>query len=118
MKLVSLNKLARAMVALYTKIEKVFATKTEVVDEIDRAFALVESTITTNSNSIQSIQSDLGVVSNLNTQNKTVVGAINEVKADKNADTIDNYHIWVGTQAEYDAIATKSNTTLYFIKSN
>ena len=33
-----------------------------------------------------------------------------------NADTIGGFSIWSGTQAQYDAIETKSNTTLYFIK--
>ena len=27
-----------------------------------------------------------------------------------------SYNIWVGTQTEYDAISTKDNNTLYFIK--
>ena len=27
-----------------------------------------------------------------------------------------SYNIWVGTQSEYDAISTKDNNTLYFIK--
>ena len=33
-----------------------------------------------------------------------------------NADTIGGYSLWVGTQAQYDAIATKSDTTVYIIK--
>lgn len=33
-----------------------------------------------------------------------------------NANSVNNYSLWVGTQSEYDAISTKSNTTLYFIK--
>ena len=32
-----------------------------------------------------------------------------------NSDTVDNYHIWVGTQANYNAISSKSNTTIYII---
>ena len=32
-----------------------------------------------------------------------------------NSDTVDNYHIWVGTQANYNAIGSKSNTTIYII---
>ena len=35
---------------------------------------------------------------------------------DGDADTVGGYTIWTGTQAQYDAIETKSNTTLYFIK--
>ena len=30
--------------------------------------------------------------------------------------TSSQYNIWVGTQTEYDAISTKDNNTLYFIK--
>ena len=80
----------------------------------------------------------------LNTTNKTIVGAINEVKTNLgnksdtnhthsqyitsssiptslpanggNANTVGGYTIWVGTQAEYDAISSKSSTTIYFIK--
>ena len=33
-----------------------------------------------------------------------------------NADTIGGFSIWSGTQAQYDAIEIKSDTTLYFIK--
>ena len=33
-----------------------------------------------------------------------------------NADTVGGYTIWVGTQSQYDAIATKSDTTIYMIK--
>ena len=29
-----------------------------------------------------------------------------------------SYNIWSGTQAEYDAITTKDNNTLYFIKES
>lgn len=32
--------------------------------------------------------------------------------------TSQSYNIWSGTQAEYDAIATKDNNTLYFIKES
>ena len=30
--------------------------------------------------------------------------------------SVNGYSVWVGTQSEYDAIASKSSTTLYFIK--
>ena len=33
-----------------------------------------------------------------------------------NSSTVGGYSIWTGTQAEYEAISTKSNTTIYFIK--
>lgn len=33
-----------------------------------------------------------------------------------NADTVGGYTIWVGTQAQYDALTTKYNTTIYLIK--
>ena len=33
-----------------------------------------------------------------------------------NADTVSGYTIWIGTQAEYDAISSKDSTTIYFIK--
>ena len=33
-----------------------------------------------------------------------------------NANTVGGYTIWVGTQSQYDAIATKSSTTIYLIK--
>lgn len=33
-----------------------------------------------------------------------------------NADTVGGYTIWVGTQAQYDAITSKSSTTIYLIK--
>ena len=32
-----------------------------------------------------------------------------------NADTIDNFHIWKGTQAQYDAISSKDSNTIYII---
>ena len=33
-----------------------------------------------------------------------------------NADTVGGYAIWVGTQAQYNAISSKSSTTIYLIK--
>ena len=33
-----------------------------------------------------------------------------------NANTVGGYTIWTGTQSEYDAISSKSSTTIYFIK--
>ena len=33
-----------------------------------------------------------------------------------NADTIDNLHIWTGTQSQYDALGTKDSNTIYLIK--
>lgn len=33
-----------------------------------------------------------------------------------NADTVGGYAIWVGTQVQYDAISSKSSTTIYLIK--
>lgn len=32
-----------------------------------------------------------------------------------NADTVDSIHVWTGTLAQYNAISSKSSTTLYFI---
>ena len=32
-----------------------------------------------------------------------------------NADTVNNFHLWKGTQAEYDAITTKDSNTIYMI---
>ena len=51
------------------------------------------------------------ILDELQTENKTVIGAINELK-----EQIGNLKLWVGTQAEYDAIALKDSHTLYFIK--
>ena len=33
-----------------------------------------------------------------------------------NANTINGYSIWVGTQEEYNALEVKSDTVIYFIK--
>ena len=33
-----------------------------------------------------------------------------------NANSVDGYSVWVGTQTEYNSISNKSNTTIYFIK--
>ena len=56
------------------------------------------------------------------------VSALETNKADKssiptslpanggNSNTVGGFSIWVGTQSEYDAITTKSSTTLYFIR--
>lgn len=47
----------------------------------------------------------------LQTVNQTVIGAINELKAQ-----IGYFKLWVGTKEEYDAIALKDSDTLYFVK--
>ena len=33
-----------------------------------------------------------------------------------NANTVSGYSIWIGTQTQYDAISTKSSTTIYMIR--
>lgn len=35
---------------------------------------------------------------------------------DTNADSVDNLHFWVGTQAQYNAISTKDANTVYLIR--
>ncbi len=34
------------------------------------------------------------------------------------ANSVNGFSFWVGTQAQYDALSTKSNTTVYMIKDN
>lgn len=54
---------------------------------------------------------DYNVISTVNTNLE-----LWKAKFDIDADTVDNLHFWTGTQAEYDAITTKSDTTIYIIK--
>lgn len=49
------------------------------------------------------------------THNGNDVKVLNSTNAEK-ATKWDDYQIWVGTQAQYDAISSKSSTTIYCIK--
>jgi hypothetical protein len=49
------------------------------------------------------------------TNNTTLKAAIEAAASSGNADTVDGYHLWCGTQAQYDAIAPKNSSTQYSI---
>ena len=69
-----------------------------VTDTILVAFGIIEKRVSDSEASITSIQTSLGT------------------KVSSSGSVIPTNTIWVGSQIDYDAIATKSNTTLYFIK--
>ena len=89
-----------------------------------------ESEVLSRVNSLESNKADVSTVSALEASKADVsrVSALETNKADKssipttlpanggNSDTVSGFSIWVGTQSEYDAITTKSSTTLYFIR--
>lgn len=57
----------------------------------------------------------------LSTNDKTIVGAINEIKKNikiLDALTLNNHKIWVGTPSELDKIVNKDPNTLYFELNN
>jgi hypothetical protein len=49
------------------------------------------------------------------TSHPTTVAGYGITDISTNADTVDNFHVWSGSQAAYDAIVTKSSTTIYII---
>ena len=89
-----------------------------------------ESEVLSRVNSLESNKADVSTVSALEASKADVsrVSALETNKADKssiptslpanggNSNTVGGFSIWVGTQSEYDAITTKSSTTLYFIR--
>ena len=90
-----------------------------------------ESEVLSRVDSLETNKSEvLSRVSTLETSKADVsrVSALETNKADKssiptslpanggNSNTVGGFSIWVGTQSEYDAITTKSSTTLYFIR--
>ena len=89
-----------------------------------------ESEVLSRVNSLESNKADVSIVSALEASKADVsrVSALETNKADKssiptslpanggNSNTVGGFSIWVGTQSEYDAITTKSSTTLYFIR--
>ena len=89
-----------------------------------------ESEVLSRVNSLESNKADVSIVSALEVSKADVsrVSALETNKADKssiptslpanggNSNTVGGFSIWVGTQSEYDAITTKSSTTLYFIR--
>ena len=48
--------------------------------------------------------------------NKSGRNSSSDIEWDNAINAIDGIRIWVGTQSEYDAIGSKSNTTIYMIK--
>ena len=89
-----------------------------------------ESEVLSRVDSLESNKADVSTVSALEVSKADVsrVSALETNKADKssiptslpanggNSNTVGGSSIWVGTQSEYDAITTKSSTTLYFIR--
>jgi len=49
------------------------------------------------------------------TSHPTTVSGYGITDIPTNADTVDGFHVWSGSQAAYDAIVTKSSTTIYII---
>ena len=76
------------------------------------------SQLTNDSNYLTSVPSEYITETELNNKGYATISQIpTSLPANGgNANTVGGYTIWTGTQAQYDAIATKSNTTLYFIK--
>lgn len=72
----------------------------------------------THSQYLTSVPSEYITESELNAKNYATTSQIpTSLPANGgNADTIGGFSIWSGTQAQYDAIETKLDTTLYFIK--
>ena len=68
-------------------------------------------------NSLESSKADVSRVSALETNKADKSSIPTSLPANGgNSNTVGGFSIWVGTQSEYDAITTKSSTTLYFIR--
>ena len=86
---------------LIQRLKEFFALKTELHEHTNKS---ILDTITTIPTKTSQLTNDSGFITSANIPT--------------NAETVNGYSIWVGTQSEYDAITTKSNTTLYFIKGS
>ena len=76
-----------------------------------------ESEVLSRVNSLESSKADVSRVSALETNKADKSSIPTSLPANGgNSNTVGGFSIWVGTQSEYDAIATKSSTTLYFIR--
>lgn len=76
------------------------------------------SQLTNDSGFLTSVPSEYVTETELNAKGYATTSQIpTSLPADGgNANTVGGYTIWVGTQAQYDAISSKSNTTIYIIK--
>lgn len=76
-----------------------------------------ESEVLSRVNSLESNKADVSTVSALETNKADKSSIPTSLPANGgNSNTVGGFSIWVGTQSEYDAISTKSSTTLYFIR--
>lgn len=76
-----------------------------------------ESEVLSRVNSLESNKADVSRVSALETNKADKSSIPTSLPANGgNSNTVGGFSIWVGTQSEYDAITTKSSTTLYFIR--
>ena len=76
-----------------------------------------ESEVLSRVNSLESNKADVSTVSALEASKADKSSIPTSLPANGgNSNTVGGFSIWVGTQSEYDAITTKSSTTLYFIR--
>ena len=76
-----------------------------------------ESEVLSRVDSLESNKADVSRVSALETNKADKSSIPTSLPANGgNSNTVGGFSIWVGTQSEYDAITTKSSTTLYFIR--
>ena len=76
-----------------------------------------ESEVLSRVNSLETNKADVSRVSALETNKADKSSIPTSLPANGgNSNTVGGFSIWVGTQSEYDAITTKSSTTLYFIR--
>lgn len=85
----------------------------DVIDGIEQAnkdIVELDGKIKSNTNSINSVSTSL-------TTTNTNVSNLNNSIASTNTNLANNYKkVWVGTQAQYDAISNKDNGTLYCVR--
>ena len=101
---------------LVARVSALETNESEVLSRVD-SLETNKSEVLSRVNSLESSKADVSRVSALETNKADKSSIPTSLPANGgNSNTVSGFSIWVGTQSEYDAITTKSSTTLYFIR--
>ena len=101
---------------LVARVSALETNESEVLSRVD-SLETNKSEVLSRVNSLETNKADVSRVSALETNKADKSSIPTSLPANGgNSNTVGGFSIWVGTQSEYDAITTKSSTTLYFIR--
>ena len=101
---------------LVARVSALETNESEVLSRVD-SLETNKSEVLSRVSALETSKADVSTVSALETSKADKSSIPTSLPANGgNSNTVGGFSIWVGTQSEYDAITTKSSTTLYFIR--